>query len=170
MLEGSKQTFFNPISPPSFHPALLGFFTLLKHYMHEINYSVLTCPHKSPNSYFMSNQPIPIQTANLMIADYFNYMTEHGVDMNRQTQSVSFNSSILLEWMTSVSDYADEFRIFMGLYPDSDPRAGRTTVIVWPYKDGQPATMPGTSGKDGGEGDGGEGHGIDPFNEGTLNP
>ncbi len=112
----------------------------------------------------MANQPIPVSTANAMISDYISYMTKLGVDMNHQTQSVSFDGTILMNWLGSVMPYADELRVCMGLYPAGNSQAGRTTVILWPYKNGLPATWPAT-GKDGG-GD----QTINPYNEGQGHP
>jgi hypothetical protein len=105
----------------------------------------------------MANQPISVSTANTLISEYINYMTSKGVNMSLQTQSVGFSGATLMHWLGTVTPFADEFRICMGCYPAGDPSAGRTTVIVWPYKNGAPAT------------DGG-GNTINPFNEGGLRP
>lgn len=67
-------------------------------------------------------------------------MTGLGVNMNSQTQSVNFPATALVKWFNNLGAAADEYRIFMGCYPPGTPNAGRTTVIVWPYKNGQPAT------------------------------
>ena len=111
----------------------------------------------------MANQPIPVSTANAMINEYIAYMTKLGVDMNNQTQSVSFDGSILMSWLGTVMPYADELRVCIGSY-SSGASAGRTTAILWPYKNGQPASWP-AAGKDGGGG-----QTIDPFNEGHGHP
>ena len=110
----------------------------------------------------MANRPIPIDEANAMIQQYSSYMKGLGVDMAKQTHSVSFTAPEFLSWLDEVKPYTDEFRIFMGDYPSGKPDAGRTTVIIWPYKDGQPATKP--EGKDGG------GNGIPTYNQGGMHP
>lgn len=110
-----------------------------------------------------TGKPIPAGTADVMIKDYFDYMTKHGVDMKKQTQSVSFTGSTVMEWLVEVMPRADELRVFMGFYPEGHAQAGRTTVILWPYKDGNPATSPI-------EGKGGGGNRLDPFNDGAGNP
>jgi hypothetical protein len=112
-----------------------------------------------------TGKPISTKTANDMIKGYFDYMTKQGVDMNKQTQSVSFTGSTVMEWLAGVMPRADELRVFMGFYPEGHVQAGRTTVILWPYKDGKPASKPMGAGKGGDEGDG-----TDPFNEGTGQP
>ncbi len=114
----------------------------------------------------MANQPIPIAKADLMIATYISYMTSLGADMKKQTQSVSFAGTELLSWLNKVMPYADELRIFMGDYAASDPFAGRTTVLLWPYKDGKPAVLLGSNDDYLTEGEGE----FKPYNVGTLNP
>ena len=99
-----------------------------------------------------------------MISGYIAYMTKLGVDMQKQTQSVSFTSPEMLRWMNEVFKYTDEFRICLGVYPDTHPQAGWITTIIWPYKEGKPATEPETPGKDGGTVP------IKPYNEGQHNP
>lgn len=113
----------------------------------------------------MANRPIPIKEANDMIQFYLGYMTALGVDMNNQTQSVSFTPD-LLTWMNSINrkDY-DEWRICYGMYGDSDPQRGRMTVIIWPYKNGKPAINSDEAGKSGGGGSG-----YNPYNQGQGNP
>ncbi len=108
----------------------------------------------------MPNQPIPVNTATQMIESYRTYMENHGIDMNQQTVSVSFTNESLSVWLAEVQPYMDELRIFNGLY-DSGTHAERTTVILWPYRSGQPATWP--------EESQGEGY-IEPFNDGQLKP
>lgn len=112
----------------------------------------------------MANRPISIKEANDMIQLYLSYMTGLGVDMNKQTQSVSFTPE-LLSWMKTIDtkDY-DEWRVCFGVYPSLDSQKGRMTVILWPYKDGKPANKP-DAGKSGGGGSG-----YNPFNQGQGNP
>jgi hypothetical protein len=110
----------------------------------------------------MPNKPIPVSTANDMIRGYISFMTKLGVDMKKQTQSVSFTGAALMGWLSSTMPYADELRVCMGIYPPGHDHAGRTTVILWPYKNGKPATKPISAGKDGG----GDDEDIDPYNEG----
>jgi hypothetical protein len=105
----------------------------------------------------MADQPIPVSTANKTISEYSKYMTNLGVNMNQQTQSVSFSRTTVMHWLGIVMPFADELRIFMGTYPDGNPHAGRTTVILWPYLNGNPATD-------------GTGAGIDPYNDGAGIP
>ena len=114
----------------------------------------------------MANQPIPVEQANEMIAQYIEYMTKLGVDMQKQTQSISFTSKEFLVWLNETMPFADELRVCLGVYPPGDENPGRITSILWPYKDGRPATWPKTEGKDG-EDDPDE---IPPYNGGTLTP
>ena len=111
----------------------------------------------------MTNQPIPIDQANEMIQLYNNLMNEH--KMGDQTQSVSFNSKELVPWFNEVMQYADELRIFEGVYPANHECAGKISVMLWPYKDGRPASWPKVTGKDGDPGGP-----IKPFNDGTGRP
>jgi hypothetical protein len=92
-----------------------------------------------------------------MARSYIEYMTGLGVHMEDQTQSVTFTSNSLSDWMTGVMDHANEIRIVLGAYPDGDPKAGRLTVILWPYQDGERA-------KDT------EGNEIEPYNDGQTGP
>lgn len=110
-------------------------------------------------------KPIPASTAKDMIKAYFDYMTKQGVDMSKQTQSVTFTGSAVMTWLGEVMPRTDELRVFMGRYPEGHDQAGRTTVILWPYKDGNPSTKPMTDGK-GGSGE----EEFDPFNDGTGQP
>ncbi len=105
----------------------------------------------------MTGQTIPISTAEEMIRDYYDYMTNLGVNMEEQTQSVSFTSKAVLDYLNNVMASTDELRVFMGSYPPDHGVAGRTTVILWPYRDGQPATDD-------------DDNKIEPFNEGHGNP
>lgn len=109
----------------------------------------------------MASQPIPVSQANTMIQEYDNYMTS--LNVNGQTESVSFESEELLKWMSDVEEYSDEFRIFFGVYPTGSSNAGRLTTIIWPYKNGNPATQP-SEGKDGDD------TLIKPYNIGELHP
>jgi hypothetical protein len=113
----------------------------------------------------MPNQPIPVSTANAMVANYVAYMERHGVNMGQQTLNVSFDTTTLMAWLDQVKVFTDEFRICVGVYPDGESKAGRLTAIIWPYKDGKPATQPTEEGKSGG----GSSF-IKPFNEGGLSP
>lgn len=110
----------------------------------------------------MANRTIPVKEANAMIEQYLGYMTEHKVNMQTQTHSAGFDKPGLLAYIDSVKEYADEFRICLGVYPSGD-KAGRLTTIIWPYKDGRPAKRP-DPGKDGGSTD------FDPYNDGSLTP
>jgi hypothetical protein len=110
----------------------------------------------------MPNQ-IPVITANAMKEAYLGYMTLHSVNMQYQTHSVSFPSIDLVKWMHELQELnlVDEFRFFAGVYAPPSPHAGRITVIIWPYKNGEPA-IDTTHGNGGVE--------IEPYNDGTLNP
>jgi hypothetical protein len=112
----------------------------------------------------MPGKPISVTDANDMITAYIDYMTHLGVDMNKQTQSVSFTSSTLMSWLNGVMPKADELRIFMGTYPPGHAQAGHTSVILWPYKDGQPLPS------DSGLAMRGGGDSVLPFNYGVGNP
>ena len=134
----------------------------------------------------MPNQPIPVSEALGMIKTYTTYMQTLGVDMQKQTHAVGFTLPELITWLSKMTELADEIRICMGDYPAGHPQAGRTTVMLWPYKNGQPATYPsegtllksklskGKSGDDDDddddEEDGGGGKGVDPYNDGQLYP
>ena len=104
----------------------------------------------------MAGQTISVDTAGQMLTKYTDYMTGLGVNMEEQTQSVSFSIGPLMHWLNSVSADSDEIRIFMGAYPDGEPQAGRTTVVLWPYKDGSPAESTTEE--------------LPPFNDGAGNP
>ena len=113
----------------------------------------------------MAGRQIPVSTANNMTRLYVEFMTKLGVDMDHQTQNVSFTNDDLMDYLVTVKPFTDELRVFMGVYPEGHEQAGRTTVILWPYKDGKPSARPLTIGK-GGDGD----DGFDPYNEGTGHP
>ncbi len=68
--------------------------------------------------------------------------------LNRHSR-VSFTGNELMDWLNQTMPYADELRVCFGTYPAGDPNAGRVTVILWPYKNGEPANKPVTEGKDG---------------------
>jgi hypothetical protein len=89
-----------------------------------------------------------------MIAEYLNYI-KSPVDIGTQTQSVSFSSKELMEWLNQIMPRADELRVCFGRYPAGHAQAGRMTVILWPYKDGEPTW---TNPKD------------RPYNDGTGQP
>ena len=103
----------------------------------------------------MAGQTIPVDTADQMVTKYIEYMTGLGVNMEEQTQSVSFSIGTLMTWLNSVSGQCDEIRIFMGAYPDGG-QEGRTTVVLWPYRNGSPAESTTEE--------------LPPFNEGTGHP
>jgi hypothetical protein len=113
--------------------------------------------------FYMAGKTIPAATADEMIKAYFDYMTKLGVDMNKQTQSVSFTGDTVMNWLNVIMPKADELKIFMGTYPAGNPQAGRTTVILWPYKDGKPVTGSGAGLRGGPDPE-------DPFDDGTLGP
>src|SRR5262245_58127427 len=115
----------------------------------------------------MENRPIPPEVANDMIAEYINFLKQQGIDPEKQTQSISFTGKELTTWLSQVMPFADELRICLGVYPKADPNAGRITVILWPYKDGKPATQePIIEGKDAPP----PPSPIPPYNAGGLNP
>lgn len=102
----------------------------------------------------MANRPIPVSDANNMIQEYLNYI-KNPVDMSKQTQSVSFTVPELKAWLDQTMPNIDEIRVCFGIYPVGHAQAGRITVILWPYKDGQPGkTNPPTP----------------PYNEGSGRP
>ena len=113
----------------------------------------------------MANRPIPVDQANAMITEYISYMEKLGVDMTKQTQSISFTSREFYQWLTGVLQYMDELRVCIGVYPDGE-HAGRITSILWPYKNGKPAKKPKVQGKGGGDDD----EDLEPYNVGSLNP
>lgn len=86
----------------------------------------------------MANKPIPVSTADTMVQEYLNYI-KSSAEMSTQTQSVSFAGKELMEWLNQTMPNADEIRVCFGIYPEGHAQAGRITVILWPYKDGQPA-------------------------------
>jgi hypothetical protein len=112
----------------------------------------------------MKNGPIPVEMAESMMKEFDHYMRSRGIDMGKQTQSVSFSGQEMMNWLKNVMPYADELRICFGAYPGNEPSPNRITVILWPYKDGQPANQPVVVGKDG------DGEKIPPYNQGGLNP
>jgi hypothetical protein len=93
----------------------------------------------------MPGKPISKVTADGMIKEYIGYMSGLGVDMENQTQSVSFTATTIMGWLSRKMTDADELKIFMGLYPPGHEKAGHTTVILWPYKNGQPLEGSGVS-------------------------
>jgi hypothetical protein len=99
-----------------------------------------------------------------MMKEYNLYMLSHGINMLKQTQSVSFTGNELMAWLNEVMPYTDELRVCLGAYSNIIPLDIRTNVILWPYKDGQPATRPIAAGKDGND------EKIPPYNNGGLNP
>ena len=112
--------------------------------------------------------PIPVSIANTMIEDYIR-STEPGTeDLSKKTWSVSFTGKELMDWLIEKMPFADELRICFGKYPKEDPNAGRTTVILWPYKDGQPATQPFVA--EGKDGPAPPPPPTDPYNNGQLQP
>ena len=114
----------------------------------------------------MANQPIPVKLANDMVNQYLEYIKKLGVDTARQTHNVSFTGKELLRWLNDVMPFANDLRVCVGVYPDGHEHAGRITAILWPYKDGKPATRPKIEGKGGG----GDDEDIPPYNEGDLKP
>src|SRR5215207_9541056 len=107
----------------------------------------------------MPGKPITKATADEMITEYIGYMSGLGVDMTNQTQSVSFTGITVMSWLNKRMSEADELKVFMGLYPPGHIKAGHTTVILWPYKDGQPLAISGVaiSGEEAQNGGGTEG-------------
>jgi hypothetical protein len=108
----------------------------------------------------MANQPISVSKATQMMSEYRSYMTSLGVSINNQTQTVSFDPAILIQWLTDVKPNMDELKVCLCVYPSTDPNAGKITVAFWPYKNGQPATetVKGVQAE------------IEPFNEGAGTP
>ncbi len=116
-------------------------------------------------------QKITPQYAELCKSAYQNYMKEHGIDVKTtQTNCVSFGSKALQEYFINnqIFENSDEIRIFLGVYPLDSPntypeaKSGRITTIIWPYKNGKPATYPSTELVNAKE--------IEPFNIGELMP
>ena len=115
----------------------------------------------------MKNHPIPVSEANAMIGEYLNYLKQHGIDPEKQTQSISFTGVELMSWLRSNMHDPDELRICLGVYPAGHENAGRITAILWPYKDGKPATQAAlVEGKD----DPPPPPPTEPYNAGGLNP
>ena len=108
----------------------------------------------------MANQPIPVSKATALMTEYRTYMTGLGVDMSLQTQSVSFDPGILSQWLSNILPDTDELKVCLGVYGTGEADAGRITVALWPYKNGQPATRF----------TGGKTEEIEPFNVGSLEP
>ena len=123
----------------------------------------------------MPGKPISKVTADDMIKEYIGYMSGLGVNMNNQTQSVSFTGTTVMGWLTRKMGEADELKVFMGLYPPGHAKAGHTTVILWPYKNGQPYTGAGITVNLGEEGGGTPNPPLPPdpddaFNDGSGTP
>lgn len=108
----------------------------------------------------MANRPIPINQANAMMSLYVSYIKSLGAP--DQTQSITFTAKELSAWLNEVLPYADEIRICEGMNLPAHPQAGSITVILWPYKNGQPAVLPGNDS----EGD----LRIQPYNDGHVSP
>lgn len=107
-----------------------------------------------------------MEVANAMIQEYTRYMESQGIDMHKQTVSVSFTGPELMSWLRDVMSYSDELRVCLGAYGKEDSNAGRITVILWPYKDGAPATQPYLQGKDAPP----PPPPTPPYNQGGMNP
>jgi hypothetical protein len=110
--------------------------------------------------------PIPVSTANTMIEDYIRSTESGAEDLSKKTWSVSFTGKELMDWLAEKMPFADELRICFGKYPKDDIKGGQVTVILWPYKNGQPATQGYLEGKD----DPVPPPPIPPYNNGGLNP
>ena len=104
----------------------------------------------------MAGQAISVDTADQMITAYMDYMSNLGVNMEEQTQRVSFSIGPLITWLNSIAADSDSISVCMAAYPEGEPSAGRTSVILWPYKNGEPAERGGEI--------------IEPYNDGSLDP
>ncbi len=111
----------------------------------------------------MANEPIPVSIAISMMEEYILYMRAKGIDMEKQTHSISFTSKELMTWLNETMPVADELRVCLGAYGKNESNAGRITVILWPYKDGQPTMLPFLESKDAPSP-------TPPYNTGGLNP
>lgn len=109
----------------------------------------------------MANQPIPINQANAMMSLYLTYMKSLGAA--DQTQYIIFTAKELHAWLTEVLPYADEIRVCEGMNLPAHAQAGSLTVIFWPYKNGEPAILPGY-------GNVADDPRIKPYNEGSTFP
>lgn len=115
----------------------------------------------------MENGPIPVSVANTMIQDYILYMQSQGINMDKQTHSISFTRDKLMDWLKKTMPDADELRVCLGAYGKGDKNAGRITVILWPYKNDEPTTQAVYEGKDAPPPSQPP---TPPYNQGTLNP
>lgn len=113
----------------------------------------------------MAGRPIPVATASEMTKLYADYVQYLPVPSTKKTEYVSFSFAEFMSWLKQVEPYADELRICLGVYSVIPPDDGRVTAILWPYKNGEPATQPFVEGKDG-SGD----QGVPPYNEGSTGP
>lgn len=113
----------------------------------------------------MAGKPIPIITANAMNKMYAEYVQQLPVAAGRKTEYVSFTFKELMAYLNEAAPYTDEIRIYLGMTAEPSPDPGRVTTIIWPYKNGRPATRPLAEGKDGGDGEG-----FPPYDEGNGNP
>ena len=102
----------------------------------------------------MTGKTIPVIDAENMIQEYLNYI-KNPSDMSTQTQSVSFSGPELMAFLNQIMPREDELRVCFGRYPAGHAQAGRMTVILWPYKSGEPTK---TNPKD------------PPYNDGTGQP
>ena len=116
----------------------------------------------------MENHPIPVSEANAMTEAYRKFLKESGIDPEKQTQSVSFTSAELMNWLNKTMPAADELRIFLGVYPAGHEHAGRITTILWPYKNGQPTSQ--ATRVEGKDDPPPPPPPTDPYNAGGLNP
>jgi len=112
-------------------------------------------------SIIMANQPIPINQANAMMSLYLSYMKSLGAAY--QTQYIIFTAKELHAWLTEVLPYADEIRVCEGMNLPAHAQAGSLTVIFWPYKNGEPAVLPGN-------GNAGDDPRLQPYNDGHVSP
>lgn len=111
--------------------------------------------------------------ANACKAEYAAFMKNLGINVNKnQTNTITFNTAELQAYLqdNNVFENSDEIKVFLGVYPEDSPgvypstQPGKITAIIWPHKNGQPATFL----KEGNNG--ASGAPIDPFNVGELSP
>jgi hypothetical protein len=83
---------------------------------------------------------ISIQEANRRKDQYKLFKQYHG--LLDQTEYIDFSLGPLMEWLEKVKDKTDTIRIFLAQMRPDDPNSAdrlKLNVVLWPYKEDQPA-------------------------------
>jgi hypothetical protein len=101
-------------------------------------------------------EAIPVPEALVKVLKFGRFKSDH--DLENQTMCIGFNAINLLKWLENHLDQMDELKIFLSL-----DEAEKITVVLWPYKEKQPAVVsPNTEDDDE--------VALDPYNIGNRQP